>query len=180
MFNGESSYRRFLNGEESAFDEIMRQYRDSLTFFINRYVNDYDAAEDIAVDVFMYIIVHPNRYNFKVSLKTYLFMLGKSRALDYLRKRKRLREISLNNFESDSYEFESLVISNERQRVLSSELQKLPDDMRIALHLVYFEELSYKEAAAVMKKSVKQVDNLIYRGKKVLSENLGKEGELLL
>lgn len=180
MFNGESSYRRFLNGEESAFEEIMRQYRDSLTFFINRYVNDYEAAEDIAIDVFMYIIVHPDRYNFKVSLKTYLFMLGRSRALDYLRKRKRRSEVPLNHLESDSYEIESLIINDERQKILNLELQKLPDDMRIALHLFYFEELSYKEAAAVMKKSVKQVDNLIYRGKKVLSENLGKEGELLL
>ncbi len=180
MFNGESSYRRFLNGEESAFEEIMRQYRDSVTFFINRYVNDYDAAEDIAIDVFMYIILHPNRYSFKVSLKTYLFMLGRSRALDYLRKRKRQKEVPLSHLESDSYEIESLIINDERQKILHHELQKLPDDMRISLHLVYFEELSYKEAAAVMKKSVKQVDNLIYRGKKVLSENLGKEGELLL
>lgn len=181
MINGESSYRRFLNGEESAFDEIMRQYRDSLTFFINRFVNDYDAAEDIAIDVFMYITIHPHRYSFKVSLKTYLFMLGRSRALDYLRKKKRRQEIPLaENDEWLHYDFQSLVEKKEKGRILSEAIEKLPQDMKTAIHLVYFEELTYKEAAKVMKKNVKQVDNLIYRGKKELSDLLGKEGELLL
>ena len=90
MDNGASSYRRFLDGDEAAFDLIVREYREPLIFFISRYVHDTCAAEDIAVDVFMYILVHPKRYNFKVSLKTYLFMLGRSRAIDFLRRQKRL------------------------------------------------------------------------------------------
>ena len=56
MDNGASSYRRFLNGDESAFDEIMERYFDSLIFFINRYVRDLHAAEDIAIDVFSDIL----------------------------------------------------------------------------------------------------------------------------
>lgn len=40
MDNGASSYRRFLDGDRSAFDRIITEYRDSLTFFINRYVQD--------------------------------------------------------------------------------------------------------------------------------------------
>ena len=181
MLNGESSYRRFLDGEERAFDEIMRQYRDSLTFFINRYVDDYDTAEDIAIDVFMYITLHPHRYNFKVSLKTYLFMLGRSRALDYLRKKKRRREVPLTEKENElCYEFQSLIEKAENGRIISQAIDKLPTDMKTAIHLVYFEQLTYKEAASVMKKNVKQVDNLIYRGKKELSAILGKEGEFLL
>ncbi len=82
MDNGACSYRRFLEGDESAFDEIMKELFYSLVFFVNRYVKNVHAAEDIAMDVFSELIVHPRRYNFKVTLKTYLFMLGKSRALD--------------------------------------------------------------------------------------------------
>ena len=66
MDNGADVYRRFLNGEEKAFEEIMEAYRDGLTFFINRYVRDISAAEDIAIDVFTYILIYKNRYNFKV------------------------------------------------------------------------------------------------------------------
>ena len=38
MDNGASSYRRFLDGDESAFDEIMKELFDNLVFFIDRYV----------------------------------------------------------------------------------------------------------------------------------------------
>ena len=83
MDNGARSYRRFLDGDKSAFDAIMHESFDSLVFFINRYVRDSHAAEDIAIDAFSDPIVHPHRYNFRVTLKTYLFMLGRSRALNY-------------------------------------------------------------------------------------------------
>lgn len=181
MVNGETEYRRFLSGDETAFENIMREYRDSLTFFINRYVNDYNAAEDIAIDVFMYITLHPRRYNFTVSLKTYLFMLGRSRALDHLRKKKRQKEVTLSLHESDlHYDFLSHIEKREQAEILISAIEKLPTEMKTAIHLVYFEELSYKEAAVVMKKNTKQIDNLVYRGKKELSALLGKESELLL
>lgn len=47
MDNGASSYRRFLDGDESAFDEIMKELFHSLVFFIDRYVHEVHAAEDI-------------------------------------------------------------------------------------------------------------------------------------
>ena len=70
MDNGARSYRRFLDGDERAFDEILTQYFDGLTFFINRYLHDVHASEDIAIDVLLQLIIHPHRYNFKTSLKT--------------------------------------------------------------------------------------------------------------
>ena len=88
MDNGASSYRRFLDGDESAFDDIMKELFCGLIFFIDRYVHDFHVAEDIAMDVFSDLLVHRRRYNFKVTLKTYLYMLGRSRALDYLRRHK--------------------------------------------------------------------------------------------
>ena len=45
MDNGANSYRRFLEGDESAFDEIMKELFDGLVFFIDRYVHDIHAAE---------------------------------------------------------------------------------------------------------------------------------------
>ena len=85
MDNGACSYRRFLDGDESAFDDIMEELFRSLVFFIDRYVHDIHTAEDIAIDSFSDLVVHRHRYNFKVTLKTYLFMLGRSRALDYIK-----------------------------------------------------------------------------------------------
>ena len=76
MDNGACSYRRFLDGDESAFNDIMEQLFCKLVFFIDSYVHDIHAAEDIAIDTFSDLIVHKHRYNFKVTLKTYLYMIS--------------------------------------------------------------------------------------------------------
>ena len=182
MDNGASSYRRFLDGDESAFDEIMKELFDNLVFFIDRYVHDIHAAEDIAIDTFSDLVVNRHRYNFKVSLKTYLFMLGRSRALNYIKHRKVIDFVELSEADTvlEHETLEEIVLVDERKRVVNNALCALSDDMRVVIHLIYFEGLSYDEAAKVMKKNCKQVDNLLYRAKKELRIILGKDGELLL
>jgi len=183
MDNGASSYRRYLSGDENAFDEIMENYFDSLIFFIDRYVHDTSAAEDIAIDTFTYMITNPHKYDFRVTLKTYLFMIGKSRALNYLKHRAKFQTADILISENDISEritLEESVIKNEQNRLLNKAVEQLSDDMKIAVHLVYFEELSYEEAAKVMKKNKKQVDNLLYRAKNTLRTILEKEGTVLL
>ena len=182
MDNGASSYRRFLDGDESAFDEIMKELFDNLVFFIDRYVHDTHAAEDIAIDTFSDLVVNRHRYNFKVTLKTYLFMLGRSRALNYIKHRKVIDFVELSEADkvSEQETLEEIVLVDERKRVVNNALSALSDDMRVVIHLIYFEALSYDEVAKVMKKNRKQVDNLLYRAKKELRIILGKDGELLL
>ncbi len=182
MDNGASSYRRFLDGDESAFDGIMQELFHSLVFFINRYVQELSAAEDLAMDVFADLIVHKHRYNFRVSLKTYLFMLGRSRALDYIKHKKVLEfvELSAANMADDGESLEEKLLSDQRKRAVNDAITQLPEEMQIAVHMVYFEDMSYEDTAKVMKKSRKQVDNLLYRAKKELRIILGKDGEQLL
>ena len=183
MGNGASSYRRFLNGDESAFDEIMKELFDNLVFFVDRYVHDTHAAEDIAIDVFSDLVVNKHRYNFKVSLKTYLFMLGRNRALNYIKHRKVITFVELTEADTASAEqksLEEIVLADQRKKIVNNALSQLPEDMRVVIHLIYFEDLSYDEAAKVMKKNRKQIDNLLYRAKKELRTILGKDGELLV
>ena len=181
MDNGESSYRRYLDGDEAAFDEILTLYRDKLTFFINRYVHDLDAAEDLAIDTFLYLIVHRMRYHFRTPLKTYLFMIGRSRALDYLKHQSKITTVELSEVEgtlTDGITLEELILLDERKQRLNRALSRLPEEMQMAVHLVYFEDLTYDDAARIMKKSRKQVANLLYRAKEKLRAILGKDGEL--
>ncbi len=62
--------------------------------------------------------------------------------------------------------------------MVNQALEQLPEEMRLVIHLVYFEELSYEETAKIMKKNKKQVDNLLYRAKQALRPILGREGNL--
>ena len=63
---------------------------------------------------------------------------------------------------------------------MNNALIQLTDDMRAAVHLVYFEQLSYEDAAKVMKKNKKQVDNLLYRAKSTLRTILTEEVDNIL
>ena len=165
MNNGESSYRRFLCGEKDAFADIVELYRKSLIFFINRYTNNLSEAEEIAEDCFVELVVNPRRYNFKASLKTYLFTIARNKAVDRIRKKKFIlkesEEILLNASE-DYSELEGQVFKSEEKAILHNSICKLKDDYRTSLYLVYFENMSYDETARVMKKSKKQGVTLLF------------------
>ena len=180
MEQGANAYRRYLDGDQNAFAEIIEEFRDPVTFFIQRYVHDICAAEDIAADVFMQLVVNPQKYNFKSSLKTYLFVLARSRALDYLRKQKRHPSVSIEDAAeqlADTQDLEAHVLQNEEHRRLHEAIEQLPEPQQVAVHLVYFEEYSYEDAAKIMKKTRKQIDNLLYRAKQALKSLLGERGE---
>jgi RNA polymerase sigma-70 factor (ECF subfamily) len=183
MDNGAGSYRRFLDGDEAAFDDIMNELFRPLTFYICRFVKDVSTAEDIAIDVFSELIASKHKYNFKTSLKTYLFMLGRCRAIDHLRRQKTVVFTPLSEIGELSDEEKSLeevVLTSERKRIVNEAVARLPEEMREAVYLVYFEDLTYRQAARVLKKNAKQVDNLLYRAKKELRTILGEEGNSLL
>lgn len=81
-------YNQFISGNKEAFEKIMDKYRLNLIYFIRRFVKSIDIAEDIAQDVFVYVLINKKEYDFKYSLKTYLYTIAKCRALNFLRKEK--------------------------------------------------------------------------------------------
>lgn len=56
MDNGADSYRRFLAGDDSGLVEIVRDYKDGLILFLNRYVRNIHIAEELAKDTFVRIV----------------------------------------------------------------------------------------------------------------------------
>ncbi len=180
MDNGESSYRRFLDGDESAFREILDLYSENLIFFINRYVNNISVAQELSEDVFVEILLHKKRYNFKTSLKTYLFTIGRNKAVSYVRRCARRPEYAYEYIEneSDRKSIEDEFIRKEQERELHEALERLNSDYKTVLHLIYFEDMSAAEAAAVMKKNKKQIENLLYRAKQALRKELESEVKL--
>ena len=181
MDHSAQCFRRYLDGDESGFDDLIAELRDSLTFFIQRIVGDAATAEDLCIDTFMELLLHKRRYNFKIPLKNYLFMVARSRAIDHVRHVKRFTIVELSEAENQTAENqtpEDAILKNEQSSALHSAMKTLPSDMQIALHLVYFEGLSYQDAAKIMKKKPKQIDNLLSRSKTELRTILEKEGDL--
>ncbi|MDE7390312.1 MAG: RNA polymerase sigma factor [Lachnospiraceae bacterium] len=179
MDRGQSDYLSYLQGNKDAFSGVLDAYRDNLIFFINRYVKNENIAEEIAADCFVELIVRPKRYNPELPLKNYLFTIAHHKAVNYIRRSKLISFIPISDKvekSSEYSEFEDEILKNEEVKTIHKALFNLKDDYRTVLHLIYFEKMSYKEAANVMKKTVKQIDNLTSRAKTALRKTLEKEG----
>lgn len=175
-------FRRFCAGEETAFDCLVEKYRLPLTRFVNRYVADEAIAEEIAIDAFFRLTVHRHRFRAESAVKTYLFTIGRNRAVDFLRHEYHFGKAALEDVPPQAVStgdttFEAAYTS-ERERALHKAIDALPPDMQAAVVLCYFEGQSYAQAAKIMKKSAKQLDNLLTRAKKKLREALGEEAAL--
>lgn len=178
MDNGANSYRRFLEGDTNAIIDIIADYREGLVLFINSIVNDFCTAEEIAEDTFVKICADKPDFSGKCSFKTWLFTIGKNAAINSMKKKSRHSEVPIDDFYSiaDKEDIEQNYIRDEDKRHLLRALEKLNDDYRQVLYLVYFENFSNTETAKIMKKSERQIRNLLYRSKESLRNILEKEG----
>ena len=71
---------------------------------------------------------------------------------------------------------EEVIGTAERNRILHCCMGEMNPDYREVLYLTYFEGMSYAQAAEVTGKTVKQITNLVYRGKESLRKLLEREG----
>lgn len=172
----EELYRRYLDGDESGLPELMERYGDALTLYRDGYLADIHEAEDLMIEVFSYLLTKQPRIR-DGGLRAYLYKAARHMALRHKSKRRpafSLEELS-EEPEAETL-IEEVVKSRERSRILHLCMGRLHADYREALYLTCFEGLSYEEAAEVMKKNVKQITNMVYRGKQSLRELLKKEG----
>lgn len=179
MNSGESSYRRYLAGDKSGFDEIIELYHDGLISFLKRYVISEQDAEDIAADTFLEMLIHPSRYSFKSSLKTYIFSVARHKAIDYARKHRRElfpEEWDEAVFSESNDGPDAHIEQSEKQKEISNAMSKINSEYREILYLIYFEGLSGDDVSRVMNKNKKQTANLLYRAKAALKNELMKGG----
>ena len=178
MISDETAYRRYLNGEQKAADLLVERHGDALTLYINGYLRDMHEAEDLMIEAFARIFAKERPITGAGAFKAYLYRTARNLAL---RHRKRRRFICL-RIDELSFEPQDDVLTDteldrsEQRSQLNAALRKLKPEYREALYLVYFADLSYRSAAAVMGKSEAQITNLVHRGKRSLKLILEREG----
>ncbi len=179
MDNGQDSYARFLSGDEGGLLEIIREYKDGLTLYLNGFVHNIRLAEELTEDVFVKLGVKKPKDKGGSHFKTWLYTIARHIAIDYLRKAARTRTVSLDDCAdmTDIQEsLERIYFRRERDVTLHRTMQRLKPEYRQALWLAYFEDFSYQQIAKVMGKSVHCVETLVYRARRSLKTELEKEG----
>jgi len=175
-------YAAFLAGDTEAFDRLILKNSDTLTSFLKGFLYSWQDAEDLMVEAFARLLAGKPRIR-EGNFKAYLYKTARHLIARFYSKDRRRKVFSLDDEESgesidpgfDAQLYENLW-QDEKKRVLRACLEKIPSEMREALWLVYFDEMSYEQAASVMNVGRKKIDNLLSRGKKYLKEELEKEG----
>lgn len=171
-------YDEYLNGNTEAFETLYLKYKDKIRYFIYNIVKDYEKAEDITQEVFIYIF--KNKVTEESSFKYYLFLIAKSRAITYLNTEKRRKEIVDKYLSNDEERIENdvleIITKQEEKEELIKAINLLNEKYRNAIYLNKIENFSYEETARLLNISVTNVKNLIHRGKKELKKILIKKG----
>lgn len=178
MLSDDQLYDRFLSGNTAAYDELLIRYGDHLTYFINGYLHNMQDSEDLMIESFARIMAKKPVIG-EGKFKPYLFRTARNLAARFHSVFKRLGEFSLDNMNAepaDELSIRKQLLDDERKQALHLCLNRITPEAREALWLVYFEEMSYAEAAMVMGVNTKKVDHLLSKGKKQLSAELEKEG----
>ena len=173
-----NAYKRYLDGDSTALPEIINEYRSGLTMYLNSYVHDLETADELCCETFVRLAFKKPKFRETSTFKSFLYGIGKNVTLQYLRKNKRYAAEPLDEAFSipDPTDLEKEYLTKERDRQLYAAIGTLKAEYSQALWLMYFEDLSVRDIAAVMKKSAPAVRVLLHRARQALKTELEKEG----
>lgn len=171
-------YNDYLNEDNEAFEILYNKYKKRIEYFIFNIVKDYQKAEDLTQETFIYVM--QSRIKTNCSFKYFLYLIAKSKAFNYLNVENRRNEIieeflanSINETENDVLE---TILKEENKAELLNAIEKLDEKYKNAVYLTSFEGLSYKETAEILGESVQNVKNLVHRGKNEIRKILLQKG----
>lgn len=163
-----------------TLETAMEQYQSALLRYATRVLNSEDAAQDVVQEAF--IRFHDNLEKIKtrgVQVKGWLFRTTHNAAVDYIRKesrRRNLHERQAKQADLFTTDQETQRNREERQALVMRHLNTLKPKEREVLVLRLQEGMSYKEIAAVLKRSEGYVGTLIHNATKKLSKRLRQAG----
>lgn len=177
MDHGLDSYQRFLAGDNNALAELIGGCKDGLMLYLNSFVRDLAAAEELTEEVFVKLVLKKPRFSQRSSFKTWLYAIARNTAMDYLRRNKR-QDAPLEEYPhlADEAELERACIYEEEKRLLHACMKRLRSEYRQVLWLMYFEGFSCRQIGRIMKKTTHSVETLAYRARVALKKILIKEG----
>jgi RNA polymerase sigma-70 factor, ECF subfamily len=175
--------QRLASGDPEAVEELVNHYADDVYHFVfNQVGGSAQDAEDVVQETFIAALKAIRRFKGDSKLRTWLFSIAAHKAIDHRRRTTRHVPISTQEIvlplpaEQDLPE-QAMERFEVRQAVRQALLQ-LPPHYRTALILKYVEEMPVREMAVVMKRSLKSVESILVRARRLLAQIFeGKHGK---
>jgi RNA polymerase sigma-70 factor (ECF subfamily) len=154
------------SGERTAFEALVHRYERELYSYLRRYLGDATLAEDAFQATFLQVHLKLNHFDPERKFRPWLYTIATNQAIDAQRRNKRHRMVSLDrrnqtDVEGDVGSLLQLLVGKEpgatsnlereeRQAWIRQAVDNLPEQLRGALALVYYQGLKYREAAEAL------------------------------
>jgi RNA polymerase sigma-70 factor (ECF subfamily) len=174
---------RVQRGDKSAFDLLVIKYQHRIVHLVNRYVKDPSEAQDVAQDSFIKAYRALPDFRGDSAFYTWLYRIAINTAKNYLLARnRRFMDYELELEDAEHVENalqlrnldtpENLLMNEQIMSVIQTAIDKLPEEMRIAITLREFEGMSYEEIAEAMDCPIGTVRSRIFRAREAIDEKL--------
>ncbi|HTQ38368.1 MAG TPA: RNA polymerase sigma factor [Pirellulales bacterium] len=156
-----------LRGSRRAFEELVQRYERELYSYLRRYLSDATLAEDVFQATFLQLHLKAEQFEEGRKVRPWLYTIATNQAIDAQRRNRRHKMVSLDR-RGHSQELQDNVGSlldlltskepqaadnletDERRQWVRQAIAQLPDALREAVLLVYYQGMKYREAAEVL------------------------------
>jgi RNA polymerase sigma-70 factor (ECF subfamily) len=165
---------------------LVHRYERELYSYLRRFLNDQAAAEDAFQATFLQVHLRCDQFEEGRKVRPWLYTIATNQAIDLQRRTKRHKLVSLDRRERGDSEEEVGTLLNllesreeapqaqletdERQQWVRQAVAELPEQLRAALNLIYYQGLKYREAADVLKVPVGTVKSRLHTAVLKLNE----------
>jgi len=177
---------RLIAGNDVALNDLMERHATPIFQFLCRMLDNEDDANDLAQETF--VRVYRARTSFRIDHKfsTWCYTIAANLARNQFRWRARHPNVSLDaDSEGTGQSIGSTLPASqpgpseqalvaERAAAVRAAVNRLPEELREALVLCEWEDLSVAEVAAILETTPKAVESRLYRARQVLRERLKK------
>mgnify|MGYP003298829520 FL=1 len=148
MLDDNELIQKFQNGDEKAFDQLVRNNLDNVFGFFMKVTRDEMSAEDLTQDVFMKLYKNLKNFRHDSNFSTYLYRINSNTVNSWITRNKWKNLLHLDQA-PDKGEYD---IKNEREwskEELWNEISKLPNKQRRVMILRITDSLSYSEISKI-------------------------------
>lgn len=167
------------DGSEEAFAALVRRYKTKVFNLAFSLTGDRDTADDLAQEAFIKAYFGLPKFQFRSEFGTWLYRITVNHVRDYLRKKSRLSEISMEKVkeissgqEDETEKKEKMLTEEQKRKLLRQAIRTLPEKHQVILSLRDIQGLSYEEVAEVLKIPPGTVDSRLFRARKMLREKI--------
>ena len=154
--------RNAIAGDEKAYGELFKRYKDSVYFMILKMVNNRTDAEDLMFEAFEKAFASLNYYSPQFAFSTWLFKIASNNTIDFIRKRKaQTVSLDVDDINPEDRGYINSIPADVRTPDEEAIRQQRAD-------LRYFDEFSYEEIADTLAIPLGTVKAQLFRARELL------------